>query len=198
MIIGIVSCSKKKLPVPAPAFLLYSASPRFAQAYIAAKQECSRVLILSAKYMLVEPHSILKPYELVLSELREEERDEWHNQVLQQLRDTLDSATPIRLYVSEQYSKVFEGRTNVTRPYPSGFFTQATAIGKRGSIKQIDWPMWWLLERIQVEGIAEFEQVKKWCAEKGYMPATQDAQAHRVLNCPLYSRSGKMVKVQYK
>ena len=83
-VIGLVGCCRRKLPHPAPACELY-ASPlfRLAAAYCAAS--CDRWFILSARHGLVEPTSVLAPYDQSLHALGRAGREAWARRVVGQL-----------------------------------------------------------------------------------------------------------------
>jgi hypothetical protein len=86
--IGLVACSRRKARHPAPACELY-VSPLFraARAYAERQYGPGRWLILSALHGLVDPDTILDPYDLSLRQLSAREREAWGNRVAVGLRD---------------------------------------------------------------------------------------------------------------
>src|SRR6266545_470260 len=83
--IGLVGCSQRKLPHPAPARELYnSALFQFASRYCAAT--CDLWFVLSAQHGLVEPAEILAPYDQSLRRLDQAGREAWAGRVVEQLR----------------------------------------------------------------------------------------------------------------
>src|SRR5262249_43821273 len=83
--VGLVGCSKRKLPRAAPAAQLYAS-----RLFRLASQVCSlrynRWFILSALHGLVEPDEIIEPYDRTLQEMDSVGRQAWAAQVLAQLR----------------------------------------------------------------------------------------------------------------
>jgi hypothetical protein len=71
--VNIIACSKLKLTRPAPAVDLYT-GPLFLRSLEVAKADAIPVLILSTKYGLVDPTTVLEPYELSLKSLTPSER----------------------------------------------------------------------------------------------------------------------------
>lgn len=69
-VLVIVSCTKKKLDTPAPAFRLYQGDI-FKKAHKWVKIHNLHELIISAKYGLVEPENRLKPYDMRLSSMKQ-------------------------------------------------------------------------------------------------------------------------------
>jgi phage gp16-like protein len=89
MRIGLVGCGKAKLSHAAPAKDLYTSTLfRLAREY--AEETCDRWFILSAKHGLVDPDSVLEPYELPMAALGRlvpgSPRDRWSVKVVAQLR----------------------------------------------------------------------------------------------------------------
>ncbi|MFZ5815228.1 MAG: DUF6884 domain-containing protein, partial [Bacillota bacterium] len=85
--IALLSCTKSKTPHPAPARVLYSASPLFRKALAYVEPTADAVYILSARYGLVELDQPLEPYELTLKHLSRRERQEWAERVMRQIAD---------------------------------------------------------------------------------------------------------------
>jgi hypothetical protein len=77
--VGLVGCGKTKLPHPAPAGELYTGQ-LFRAAFAYARKTYDRTYILSAKYGLVHPATVIAPYDLTLTTLpraaRIEDKDE--------------------------------------------------------------------------------------------------------------------------
>lgn len=78
--IGIVACSKAKLPRPAPACDLYT-SPLFRAARTYCEATYDRWFILSAKYGLVLPYEEIEPYDVTLAGMTRAERLNWLEKV---------------------------------------------------------------------------------------------------------------------
>jgi hypothetical protein len=86
----LISCASKKLPHEAPARDLYT-SPlfRYNLAY-AQTLDPDHIFILSAKYGLLSPDTVIEPYDLTLNNLRAAGIRQWANDVLGQLRKEAD------------------------------------------------------------------------------------------------------------
>jgi hypothetical protein len=83
--IGLVGCVKTKLDRAAPARDLYT-SPLFRGRRAYVEQTCSSWFVLSAKHGLVDPHTVLEPYDLTLDSASSRERRAWSTGVLEALR----------------------------------------------------------------------------------------------------------------
>lgn len=80
----LVSCAATKLDRPAPAADLY-ASPLFRAARCNAEASCHPWFILSARHGLVEPTTVLEPYDTTLADLNPDERSAWADRVTRAL-----------------------------------------------------------------------------------------------------------------
>jgi len=81
-----LACSNHKLARSAQAKDLYS-SPLFRLSWqYANKLKSDRIFILSAKYGLIEPDQIIKPYNLSLNTMSSQKIQEWANRVNRQLK----------------------------------------------------------------------------------------------------------------
>ncbi|WP_422656613.1 DUF6884 domain-containing protein [Nocardioides sp.] len=80
----LVGCVRKKLPHPAPAKDLYD-SPLFAKERTYAEATDAPWFILSAEHGLVDPSSVIEPYDLRLSKTPRAYRRAWGNRVVELL-----------------------------------------------------------------------------------------------------------------
>ena len=86
--VGLVGCVKSKRPMPASAADLYtSALFRGRRRWV--ETTCSRSFILSAKHGLLDPTSIVAPYNETLNDKSLGARRAWAQSVLRQLHDAL-------------------------------------------------------------------------------------------------------------
>src|SRR5438045_3747628 len=85
MNIGLVSCSKTKQSVAAPARYLYT-SELFKKASAYCEATYDRWFILSAVHGLVEPTQVVEPYDKTLKRISGKERREWASKVLKQIQ----------------------------------------------------------------------------------------------------------------
>jgi hypothetical protein len=102
--IGLVACSRTKLSRPAPARELY-VSPLFraARAYAERHYGPGRWLILSALHGLVDPETVLAPYDLNLRQLSDREREAWGNRVAVELTDRFPAGTVLWFHAGALY-----------------------------------------------------------------------------------------------
>lgn len=83
----LISCSKKKGIQEDKAERLYQSSLfRSSYAY-AKKQKPQAIYILSAKYGLLSPNSIIKPYNQTLNKMKIVERKKWAETIIHKLKD---------------------------------------------------------------------------------------------------------------
>jgi len=84
----LVACAKSKRRGALPARELYS-SELFKKAIRYSRRNYDKWYVLSAKHGLVEPETVLEPYDEVLSRKSRSQREAWANDVLQQLLTVL-------------------------------------------------------------------------------------------------------------
>lgn len=85
LLIGLISCTKAKLPQPVPAGELYSPSHLFQGARRSLAGRADLTYILSAKYGLVPPDRVIAPYDQTLKAMGPDERERWAGQVFAEL-----------------------------------------------------------------------------------------------------------------
>lgn len=144
MILGLLTCSQKKLPTPAPAWLMYSASPRFSQQYqyLTRERSCGEVRIISAKYGLIKTDQVIEPYDQKMGALTEQEVHLIMNQIEEIEYDKILSL------LSGAYKLVLEGIKGEVEVISGDIFTKAKALGRQGKLrrgKSFDWPINWIL-----------------------------------------------------
>ena len=76
MTVYLIACSAKKLPHAAPAAELYQGQA-FKLARALAARDASRWAILSAKHGLVEPDTVIEPYDYALRDASIDKRRAW-------------------------------------------------------------------------------------------------------------------------
>jgi len=85
--LGLVGCSKQKWThVPRIRARSLYCSPAFLASFTLASAACERVLILSAKYGVLQPENVVEPYDQTLSEMDPFQRRDWRGKVWWQLR----------------------------------------------------------------------------------------------------------------
>ena len=89
--IYLISFTKSKLGYTCPAIEMYTKSPlfRFKLCYCK-KTDVDKIFILSAKYHLLEPDTIIDDYDLTLNNFNEEEKINWSEIVLDDLKNKTD------------------------------------------------------------------------------------------------------------
>ena len=103
----LVSCVKTKLPRPAKAKDLYVSDWfRKARAYV--EREDTAWRILSAKYGLVDPEEVIRPYEKTLITMRKAERRAWAGEVLAALERRLADADAVVFLAGARYREFIE------------------------------------------------------------------------------------------
>lgn len=91
-LVGVVACGKAKQPNPAPARELYTSglfeiSARFVQAYT------DEWFILSALHGVLEPGTVIAPYERSLARMTPEARRNWRRKVAEQIASRYGAET---------------------------------------------------------------------------------------------------------
>lgn len=82
--VGLIGCVKTKRPVPTVAQDLYT-SPLFKGQRAFVERTCLQWFILSAQHGLVDPETVLAPYEKTLNGAPRSERRAWAKRVLDQI-----------------------------------------------------------------------------------------------------------------
>ena len=115
--VGLVGCSRLKLPHAAPARRLY-ASPLFRLAARFCDSTCERWFVLSAKHGLLDPDEVVEPYDLTLKRLGRREREAWAGRVVRQLseRGLLDTGHRLVLLAGADYAGPLARRIRIEQP----------------------------------------------------------------------------------
>lgn len=174
-IVGVVSCSSLKLKVPAPAYLLYSVSPRFSLFYQHAVQSCTKVFIMSAKYGFISSNKIIEPYDQKMEE-----------GASFSIIPEIEEAKEILFYGSRLYLSILSKTSPPIKEMTSGgIFESAKSIGRQGRLKAQDWPMSFILEGVYKGEITTLQGLRQLLFDCKYQQSTIKAQEIRVRNCPL-------------
>ena len=102
--IGLVGCGKGKATTPARASELYtSALFRGRREYV--ERTCDVWYVLSAKHGLLEPDRILEPYEQTVKSASRQERRDWSQRVVRDLRERVGSLNGIvvEIHAGDEY-----------------------------------------------------------------------------------------------
>lgn len=104
----LVSCSASKLDHAAPARELYT-SPLFRKARELAERSGRPWAILSAKHGLLDPNTVVEPYDLALSDLKAEDRRNWAGKVRRQLSARWAGLATFEVFAGKLYLEALEG-----------------------------------------------------------------------------------------
>ncbi len=103
----LVSCVKTKLSEPATAKELY-VSAWFLKARACVERTGGAWRILSAKYGLVHPDDVIRPYEKTLNTMRVAERRAWAGNVLEALEPCLAETGTVIFFAGQRYREFLE------------------------------------------------------------------------------------------
>lgn len=106
--IALIACSKSKKPYSCPARDLYQGQ-LFKKSYRVASQICDYIYILSAKYGLVHPQTIIQPYNKTLSKFTKNEKQYWQQTIKQQMNKE-GFMLPLIFFASREYCAGFDGQ----------------------------------------------------------------------------------------
>lgn len=95
MRVGLVGCTKSKLPHRATAQRLYSASALFRGRRAFVLESCDRWLILSAKHGVLAPSDELDPYDVTLVGAPASVKRSWAHRIVGELKDRLGDLSGI-------------------------------------------------------------------------------------------------------
>lgn len=183
--LGIVGCSRKKLPVPAPAWLLYSASPQFSLCFQLATKECSEAMVMSGKWGLVRPDRIIEPYDEMLTE-------DGFNRFSGTICKAAEGRT-VRVYAAGFYREsLLRLLPSAVDALPGSMFERAKQAGRLGRLKPHTWPMQWILSWVweqRNEGL-EVKVLSQRLREKYGNSPTVEAQLERACKCMLHEVRG--------
>jgi hypothetical protein len=124
--VGLVGCSRRKLPHAAPAAELYTSLLfRLASQFCAAT--CSCWFILSAKHGLVMPDEVIEPYDVTLRGMGRQGKLAWARRVAAQLRERglLDGDNHFQVHAGADYASPLAQHFPVEQPL------EGLAIGQR-------------------------------------------------------------------
>ena len=105
MKIALISCTKSKKNYKCEAEILYSESTLFRKALYYIKENYDKWFILSAKYGLLKPTSIIEPYDLTLNKFNNEEIKTWAENVWGSLKKEINNKDKLYFHCGENYRK---------------------------------------------------------------------------------------------
>lgn len=90
---ALIPCSASKQKAACPAREMYSPSQQFSGAWAAAMAAGQRPLILSAKHGVLDPDTVIEPYDQTLQGARKAVKLAWSAGVLNSLVDIIDASS---------------------------------------------------------------------------------------------------------
>jgi hypothetical protein len=115
MRVGLVACAAQKLDHPAPARDLYI-SPLFRKAAAYCEKEYDEWYILSARLGLLDPETVVAPYNVTLNTMPRDERLRWGELLQRQLSERGLIDADLYLHAGARYRESFAGMPNAHAP----------------------------------------------------------------------------------
>lgn len=175
MIVGIIPCSKKKLAAPAPAYLLYSASPSFTKLLAAAQASCDKVFILSGRHGLLPADKVLAPYEHHAKHMEEGVR----RRVKEQCHQLRGEGYALRSWCGSIYNKIIGEPLTVM--LEGGLYSRFHAVASVPSAKGREFPIGVLLEYAYLHSGGTLVDLKTFVDSVWSNPTTRYLQYRRLL-----------------
>lgn len=101
----LICCASRKRPSSCPARLLYDESTLFRYSRDYVESYSYPYCILSAKYGLLEPDTVISPYNLTLLNFDTDAHIEWSERVFKQLMENYPNVKKLHLYTGNAYEK---------------------------------------------------------------------------------------------
>ncbi|MBD2110350.1 MULTISPECIES: DUF6884 domain-containing protein [Cyanophyceae] len=127
--IALVSCVSKKQYYPCAAKDLYQ-STWFIKAKAYVEKHYSIWFILSAQHGLVEPSDVISPYDKTLKSIPSEARNEWAQNVLDEIKRLTNNSSEIHIFAGETYRENLAPKLNDAE-YVVVIPLKGLAIGKQ-------------------------------------------------------------------
>jgi DGQHR domain-containing protein len=135
--VGLVACAKTKADGPRPAAELY-ASPLFRKAAAYCRRSYNDWFILSALHGLVEPSTILAPYDLTLTAMTRAEREAWADRVVAELDRRGLRHAQFFLHAGRAYAGVLTDKLDCELPLAGlGVGRQLAWYGRRAMTRNL-------------------------------------------------------------
>jgi hypothetical protein len=180
--ICLLTCSDKKLNVPAPAFMLYGSSPRFSLFYQHAVS-LGTIYILSGLHGLVSFDTILKPYDHLLNL---KEQPTW----LKENAKKINALQPEKIisFLSGDYKNVIPlvTCTNVVNMLSGSMFMDAKLLGPIGRLKTQAWPTQKIIKFVYDNSPVKINEVIVFIRSNWKNEHTRKRQLMRTIKCPLF------------
>ena len=140
--VGVVGCSRKKLGRSAPAHRFYTSS-LFRETTKWCYKNVSRYMVLSARYGLVEPDLVLKPYDFILdnhdyptvADMPKANQDEWIAWVRSQWEMKIGNS-PVMCFLTKPYYRRVQTPKTLSFWGTSYGFPQCGEISKRNLLRR--------------------------------------------------------------
>jgi len=187
--IAIISCSSKKMKVPCPAYLMYSASPKFSQIYNYAITHYKEIVILSAKYGIISPNKIIEPYDLKLTDnLDPHFINEINDKLKKYENDTIYS------YCSKLYNKHIQVPIIIIE---GGMFDIARQLGKQRSTKGNVFPISKILEWVYNNSPCTKKSLYTFIKNNWTNNDTCELQYSRLLKCDFIEVKNNLIHYKF-
>lgn len=101
-----IACSSTKASHECKAKDMYKGD-MFIKSYVLAKaMGADRIYILSAKYHLLHPNTVIKPYNIYLHDMSEDQKESWREAVIKQMKAAhIDFSAKTLWFAGEDYTK---------------------------------------------------------------------------------------------
>lgn len=180
--IAFVPCSNKKVrDFSVPAWLMYLPSPSFQKVYADAKRRSKKVFIISGKYGLLDPETIIEPYDAMLKNASPE--------FLNSLRLDVEAAwnehgngAPALSYCGKEYERALSN-IPFTSVLSGGMFERFGDLEKSaGPAKGSTLPIIRVVAWAYLNSGCKLEDLAAWIATQYENKTTRKCQFDRILN----------------
>jgi len=103
MKVGLISCTKSKHRMHAEAKKVYHKSNLFKKAFAYAEKNYDKVYIISAKHGLIEPSTVIGPYDVTVLKMSKEEKENWGREVASQIIVTIPRDSTLYFHMGVAY-----------------------------------------------------------------------------------------------
>lgn len=192
--IAFIPCSNKKIrDWDVPAWLMYLPSPSFQKVYNDAKRKAEKVFIISGKYGVLDPNSVISPYDAHIKNAAPEFVAKVRDEV-KALHAEWGKGQPALSYCGKEYEKVLSGV-----PYAS--VLSGDMFARFGNLEKSQGPaVGSTLPIIKVVAWAylnsgcDVEQLREWINVEYPHPVTRKCQFDRIFRSGFFEKQdGKVV-----
>lgn len=189
--INIIPCSRKKMPVPCPAWLMYSSSPVFSQRWSEVQKNGLDILILSGKHGILDPYKMITPYDqrikntpVFMEMLRDQVKGYEGFEFISYCSNEYNEVLELVLPSSCKLHKIMEGLT---------MFMASEKLKGSKSIKGSVFPIQKLLIWFYENAPVQLSDIEKICRHFWTNPVTQKCQYERLIFSPFAKVKGRLI-----